>query len=70
MVFPNSIDKLNKEISPDNGPKPVVFELGSDLAIMEKFLFNILANCSETPNAHSFGSNQVIIVKNQYAKKS
>lgn len=79
LFFPTSIDKLRKEKSPIDGPIPVV--LDSEL---QETLFNLLLGSQQQQalsdaNAPTgllskppieFGCDQVIIVRNQQAKKN
>jgi len=76
LFFPHSIDILEKEVSPVDGPKPIVFELGSDIEMINHFLFDILkssmfdlGNEDDNNNNAQFGCNQVIIVKNEETKE-
>ena len=73
IFFPESIDKLKKERSPNDGIMPVVLD-----SEMQESLFNLLSQSSSSaPGAEGgimarppleFGCDQVIIVRNQQAK--
>ncbi|KAG8924004.1 hypothetical protein FRC02_010695 [Tulasnella sp. 418] len=65
QLFPDSIDKLMKEQSRVNGPKPVVFfPVTENQMDFEKFLFG----SSGMPI--DFGAEQAILVRNEATQKS
>ncbi|CAI2362242.1 unnamed protein product [Moneuplotes crassus] len=61
LYFPHTIDKLQRESSDKEGPKPIILE-GFDHDDLEKL---VMSSSSGTPN---FGCNQVVIVRNQEMK--
>ena len=62
LYFPHTIDKLQRESSELDGPKPIVLE-GFTIDDLEKLM--MYSSKSTTPK---FGCNQVIIVRNQETK--
>ncbi|PKY21480.1 hypothetical protein RhiirB3_409485 [Rhizophagus irregularis] len=64
--FPDSIDHLSRERSEVGGPRPIVFK-GFQA---ETFLFDVFSVDERMPNCSEFGAEQVIIVRNEEAKKS
>ncbi|GBC01906.1 hypothetical protein RclHR1_04380007 [Rhizophagus clarus] len=64
--FPDSIDHLSREQSEVGGPRPIVFK-GFQA---ETFLFDVFSVDERMPNCSEFGAEQVIIVRNEEAKKS
>lgn len=64
--FPDSIDHLSRERSEVGGPRPIVFK-GFQA---ETFLFDVFSVDERMPNCSEFGAEQVIIVRNEDAKKS
>jgi hypothetical protein len=74
IFFPKSIDILSKESSPIQGPKPIVFEIGSNSELIKTLLFEILQHGmlegqGEVKQNYEFGCNQVILVKSEEAKE-
>lgn len=64
-LFPLTIDKMAKEISPINGPVPIIMSTNN----IEELLFIMFGNISQVQTKHpEFGCNQVIIVRNQESK--
>lgn len=77
LLFPKTIDKLLKEQSDIDGPKPIVIEHSKQTSL-EAVLKNYLVwggNYSKetdeaTDNQHSFGCDRVVIVRDQESKES
>lgn len=65
-LFPLTIDKMAKEVSPKDGPMPIVL-VSKDVEDLIYVLFGISEN-KNTEAATEFGCNQVIIVRSQEAK--
>ncbi|KAG8929887.1 hypothetical protein FRC02_004920 [Tulasnella sp. 418] len=62
--FPASIDKLSKEKSKVNGPKPVILSpISGNRLQFENFLFG------DTESRVEFGAEQVILVRNEEVQK-
>ncbi|KAM3142568.1 hypothetical protein pb186bvf_005227 [Paramecium bursaria] len=61
IFFPKTIDKLSKETSDLDGPKPMIIH-------SQESLFLFLKGNKQSDNIE-FGSNQVIIVRDQHSKK-
>ncbi|CAG8702855.1 14626_t:CDS:2, partial [Acaulospora morrowiae] len=64
--FPESIDNLSRERGEVGGPRPIVFA-GFEA---ETFLFKVFRAGDPTSNCIEFGAEQVIIVRNDEAKKN
>ncbi|OMJ66529.1 hypothetical protein SteCoe_36591 [Stentor coeruleus] len=65
-LFPLTIDKMAKEISPINGPMPIIMSTNN----IEQLLFIMFGNHSQVQTKQpEFGCNQVIIVRNQESKE-
>ncbi|CAK60040.1 unnamed protein product (macronuclear) [Paramecium tetraurelia] len=64
IFFPQKIDKLNKETSNLQGPKPIIIK-SDDVG---QLLNNLCDFFSNDKNTVEFGCNQVIIVKDQESK--
>ena len=64
LYFPHTIDKLKREISDLEGPKPIILE-----GYTPEDLISMMTNHSES-NKSTFGSNQVVIVRTQEAKNN
>ena len=62
LYFPHTIDKLKREISDLDGPKPMILE-----GYSPEDLMMVMMGQSESKKP-TFGSNQVVIVRNQDAK--
>jgi len=75
LFFPHSLDILYRETSPVTGPKPIVFEIGTDKNLVKQFLNEIISSSISNLVADDsnpdikFGCNQVIIVKNEDTKE-
>ena len=65
-LFPQTIDKMGKEISNLNGPKPKII-VSEDHVDLFKILFGFENQAKNTEV--QFGCNQVIIVRTQEAKE-
>ena len=63
LYFPKTIDKLQRESSPLDGPRPIVLN-GFGEEDLQKVI--MASSQSSTPK---FGCNQVVIVRNQETKK-
>src|SRR2546423_540541 len=63
--FPDSIDKLSREIGEIGGPRPIVF----DGFQAETFYFNVFSIGENAANCIEFGAEQVIIVRDDVAKQ-
>ncbi|CAD8177655.1 unnamed protein product [Paramecium octaurelia] len=67
LLFPNSLDHLQKEISNLKGPKPLIISQADPSLI----LFHLNQQCDAEEQCEiEFGYNQVIIVKNEEAKQT
>lgn len=63
--FPLTIDKMGKEVSPVDGPKPVILNSKR----IEDLILLMFGKLTEENDAQpEFGCNQVIIVRNQKSK--
>ncbi|CAD8100117.1 unnamed protein product [Paramecium sonneborni] len=67
LLFPNSLDHLQKEISNLKGPKPIIISNNKPELIND--YLNLDCDAEEQCDVE-FGFNQVIIVKNQEAKEA
>ncbi|RIA95504.1 hypothetical protein C1645_480447 [Glomus cerebriforme] len=63
--FPDSIDQLSRERSEVGGPRPIFFKGFR----AETFLFDVFSVDEHMANCSEFGSEQVIIVRDEKAKK-
>ncbi|CAK63357.1 unnamed protein product (macronuclear) [Paramecium tetraurelia] len=67
LLFPNSLDHLQKEISNLKGPKPLIISQVDPSLI----LYHLNQQCDAEEQCEiEFGYNQVIIVKNEEAKQT
>ncbi|CAD8097528.1 unnamed protein product [Paramecium primaurelia] len=64
ILFPQKIDKLKKETSNLQGPKPILIKSDN----VKQLLNNLCDFFSNDKNTVEFGCNQVIIVKDQESK--
>lgn len=64
LYFPHTIDKLKREISDIEGPKPIILE-----GYTPEDLITMMADSSGSKKP-TFGSNQVVIVRTQEAKNN
>ncbi|CAG8450090.1 7512_t:CDS:10 [Dentiscutata heterogama] len=63
--FPESIDKLPKERGEVGGPRPLIFKGYQD----KTFIFNFFSAGGQSGDPIEFGAEQVIIVRDEDAKK-
>ncbi|CDW90518.1 lupus brain antigen [Stylonychia lemnae] len=71
LIFPKTIDKLMKESSDMDGPKPIFIDPAQSDEQLESLLFSksFASQSSESVgNGPQFGCNQVIIVRDQESK--
>jgi len=69
LLFPKTIDRLLKETSDADGPKPIFIDLASEeqlkAVLFGRTLHNLTEGAQENPQ---FGCNQVVIVRDQESK--
>mmetsp|Transcript_28153 Transcript_28153/g.27860 ORF Transcript_28153/g.27860 Transcript_28153/m.27860 type:complete len:410 (+) Transcript_28153:265-1494(+) len=65
-LFPYSIDRMAKERSIEDGPKPILIDSGN---INHLFALLFGKDSTQTSDGIQFGCNQVIIVRDQEAKE-
>lgn len=65
LFFPQTIDKLQREKSDIDGPKPIILE-----KFLEEDLMAMIIGHSSESRSPQFGCNQVVIVRDQETKKN
>ena len=65
-LFPQTIDKLNKESSKVDGPKPLLLS-NQHMHLFNTYLTNA-ESLGKTQGKVEFGCDQVVIVRNQESK--